>query len=266
MKSDEEIKAEARDYWSRYTDQVIALVTDLYLKTTPKSELKLGGMAYDTVIYPDFTSLELKLTDRVKWITTPRQVAVTKKILGDKILDYEKFFAGDADNLFDSIFAKGQIYTLLLESRAHAIKEHKKRREVLTRSLNSLRKFDAKKHYLAEQRDLFITSIENLEYLNKFSAAVIDYLTTEWPTSFGLGPNLDKAPAKHPIWNDIILTGYKYLRKTVSPPLSHTSSCEFLAFLFIDLFPNIWGSDDKEVTSRIRTRVDLLDPYLVTRS
>jgi hypothetical protein len=282
MKSDEEIRAEVIDYWNQIVDSVKESFEDNFKKLASLYQMNItsgipsiGGIsgndfcdyvnsdyknilcAINEVQFPDYLSLDDKYID---YIAICDLFNCDYNEAKNLIID---IFEGRPKN-YEKFINENQLYSWLVEFRNKLIKIHRQQKKILPRVLSVL---IAKQKLLIKGRpkdskEIFQNTIDQLSYFVKFSDIIIQYLEQDWPRNFDLEPNLSKDFSKQSFWNPIILKCYDiFYNKNCH---SHYRSCNLTAQLLGILFPSIWAGDIKKITSRIRKRIDDMNPYLVS--
>jgi hypothetical protein len=256
------IKETVRNYWQNYTNRIADSLTKEFFQYVQETGLKIGN-GIDRVKLPNFRNLKLKLIPGDFSIEDNNLV---KKLLGDNALNFECLLKKKSNDPY--LFLRdGGIFPILMKARDRAIRQHKEFREHRNGLLSELKKHkkNLPKHSPPENLAIYQEAIDRLEYLHKFSTALIDYLENEWVETFGLARNTDKDLSKHPCWNPILINTYYVLTKETAPPFQHTAACEFIAGILGLVYPEIWGGDEKKIASRIRNKIDTLNPFLVNK-
>lgn len=282
MKSDEEIRVEAIDYWNQIVDSVKECFEDNFKELASQYQMNItsGIPSIGSMSGNDFCDYVNSDKKRILWAI--KEVQFPNYLsLDDKYIDYiavcDLFNCNynETKNMILDIFDgkpksyekfinENQLYTWLVRVRNIVIKIHKQQKTILPRNLSVL---ITKQKQLVKARpkaskEIFQNTIDQLSYLVKFSDILIQYLEQDWPKGFDLEPNLSKDFSKQTFWNPIILRCYDIFYKKYG--YSHYRSCSLTAQLLGILFPSIWGGDIKKITSRIRKRIDDMNPYLVS--
>jgi hypothetical protein len=281
MKSDEEIKAEVVDYWNhlvgrvkkQFEDSIKRLASIYGLKITsgiPSIGSIDGSQLYDyfdsdnesltqgfaEVYLSDYLSLEDKYVD----------IFAICETLNCEYLDAKKFvvdiFEGRPKD-YEKFINENQVYFFLIKLRNKVVEIHKEQKKMLPKLVSELKNHykGLVRHRPESSKEVLQGAIDRMSYLIKFSDEIIRYLEHDWPTSIGLDPNLNKDFTKQSFWNPIILRCYNMLAQNYGH--SHYRSCNLTAQLLGILFPSIWSGDLKKITSRIRKRIDDMNPHLV---
>lgn len=258
MKTDEEIKQEARAYWDEIINDVSESWELKFQRDANKKGKKIVRIpsigAEDEVTIPDFKSpkplFDCFAISKLLNIGYYEAYIFVDTVFKERPIQYESFF-------FD-----GEMYHFVLRVRKRALEIHKEHKQRLPNKISALKKLEKSlmRHRPETNKMAYQEAIANLIYLHKFSDALIDYLENEWLSSYELDNNLDKNPKRQPCWNAILLGCYQELRKHHK----HVDSCEITARLLAIIYPKIWTGNILKIRESIRRRIDKMLPHLAS--